>query len=36
LDGLPHSILFWRALIQWIGGVGIFTLPLTIVNQKRA
>jgi trk system potassium uptake protein TrkH len=26
LDGLPHSVLFWRALTEWIGGLGIFTL----------
>jgi len=32
LDGLPHSILFWRALTQWIGGLGIFTLFLLILR----
>ena len=32
LDGLPHSILFWRALTQWIGGLGIFTLFLLIIR----
>ncbi len=30
LDGLPHSILLWRALTQWIGGLGIFTLFLLV------
>ena len=32
IDGLPHSILFWRALTQWIGGLGIFTLFLFIAR----
>ena len=34
LDGLPHSILFWRALTQWIGGLGIFTLFLAIALRS--
>lgn len=30
VDALPRSILFWRSLMQWIGGVGIifFTIAL--------
>lgn len=30
VDALPHGILFWRSLMQWIGGVGIifFTIAL--------
>ena len=30
IDTLPHSILFWRSLMHWIGGMGIifFTLAL--------
>ncbi len=36
LDGLPHSILFWRALTQWIGGLGIFTLFLLIARGGGA
>lgn len=30
VDALPHSILFWRSLTHWIGGMGIifFTLAL--------
>jgi len=34
LDGLPHSILFWRALTQWIGGLGIFTLFLLVALRS--
>ena len=22
IDGLPHSILFWRSLTHWVGGMG--------------
>ena len=34
LDGLPYSILFWRALTQWIGGLGIFTLFLAVALRS--
>ena len=32
LDGMPRSILFWRALIQWLGGLGILTFFLLLVS----
>lgn len=31
LDGLPHSILLWRCLLQWIGGLGIILFTLAVV-----
>jgi len=31
LDGMPKSILFWRAFIQWLGGLGILTFFLAVV-----
>jgi trk system potassium uptake protein len=34
LDGLPHSILIWRALTEWIGGLGIFTLFLLVALRS--
>lgn len=37
VDGTSHGILFWRALMQWIGGMGIilFTLAvLPILNSR--
>ena len=37
LESLPHGLLFWRALMQWIGGMGIilFTLAvLPMLNYK--
>jgi trk system potassium uptake protein len=30
LDDMPKSILFWRALTQWIGGLGILTMFLAV------
>lgn len=36
LQGLPKSLLFWRALTQWIGGLGIFTLFLFVVREPGA
>ncbi|MFC1855971.1 TrkH family potassium uptake protein [Thermodesulfobacteriota bacterium] len=30
LDNMPKSILFWRALTQWLGGLGILTFFLAI------
>ncbi|MBS3761876.1 MAG: TrkH family potassium uptake protein [Planctomycetes bacterium] len=32
LDNMAHSIIFWRALIQWLGGLGILTFFLTVVG----
>ncbi len=31
LDAMPRSVLFWRALTQWLGGVGILSFFLAIV-----
>jgi len=31
LDELPRSVLFWRAFIQWLGGLGILAFFLAIV-----
>ncbi len=31
VEGLPASILFWRSLTQWIGGVGVIVLFLSIL-----
>ncbi|HKI49334.1 MAG TPA: potassium transporter TrkG, partial [Desulfobacteria bacterium] len=30
IDALPHGILFWRNLMQWLGGMGIIILSLAI------
>jgi trk system potassium uptake protein TrkH len=30
IEGLPHSLLFWRSLTHWLGGMGIITLAIAI------
>ena len=30
---LPYSLQFWRSLIQWIGGVGVIVLTLSILAR---
>jgi trk system potassium uptake protein TrkH len=35
VEHLPHSILFWRSLTQWIGGIGIILLVLLILPSFR-
>ena len=31
IEGNPHGILFWRALTQWLGGMGIILLGVAIL-----
>ena len=31
LDNTPKSILLWRALMQWLGGIGIVVMAITIL-----
>ncbi|MFB6100121.1 MAG: TrkH family potassium uptake protein [Candidatus Nanohalobium sp.] len=31
---LPHSILFWRALMQWVGGLGILTFFIAVIRES--
>ncbi len=31
IESLPRSILFWRALSQWLGGMGIVVLTVAII-----
>jgi len=31
LDSLPPGILFWRALLQWVGGIGIIVMGIAIL-----
>lgn len=31
VEGVPKSSLFWRSLIQWLGGMGIIVLSLAIL-----
>lgn len=31
LDGLPRAILMWRALLQWLGGVGVIVTSVALL-----
>lgn len=31
IEGVPHGILFWRALTHWLGGMGIILLGVAIL-----
>jgi trk system potassium uptake protein TrkH len=31
IEELPHGILFWRSMIQWLGGMGIVVLSLAVL-----
>lgn len=33
LDDMPRSILFWRSITQWLGGIGILSFFLIVVFQ---
>jgi trk system potassium uptake protein len=33
LDAMPRSILFWRSLTQWVGGLGILTFFLAVSSR---
>jgi trk system potassium uptake protein len=34
IEILPKSILFWRGFIQWLGGLGILTFFLAVMNRS--
>lgn len=31
IESLPHGVLFWRSITQWLGGMGIIVLSLAIL-----
>ena len=31
IEALPHGVLFWRSLTQWLGGMGIIVLVIAIL-----
>lgn len=35
LENTPKSILLWRALMQWLGGIGIVVMAITILPLLR-
>lgn len=36
IDNLPHGILFWRSITQWLGGMGIIVLTLAILPMLNS
>ena len=28
---MPKSILIWRAILQWLGGIGVIVMAITIL-----
>jgi trk system potassium uptake protein len=36
IESLPHGILFWRSLTQWLGGLGIIFISLAIFPIVRS
>ena len=35
IEQMPESILFWRSMTQWIGGMGIIVLTIAILPLLR-
>lgn len=33
IEEWPHALLFWRSLMQWIGGLGIIAFALSMVSR---
>jgi len=33
IEGASHSILFWRSLIQWLGGMGIIVISVVLLSK---
>lgn len=31
IESIPHGLLFWRSIIQWLGGMGMIVLSLAIL-----
>jgi trk system potassium uptake protein len=36
IESIPHGILFWRSLTQWMGGLGIIFISLSIFPVVRS
>ncbi len=35
LDDLPEGLLFWRAILQWLGGIGIIVVAMVFLPELR-
>jgi len=36
IESLPHGVLFWRSLTQWIGGIGFILISLSLIPVVRS
>lgn len=34
-DAAPHTLLFWRSLTQWVGGIGIIAFAISLRRKTR-
>ncbi len=34
LDTMPHTLLFWRSLMQWLGGLGIVAFTIAMASRS--
>ncbi|MDK3071850.1 TrkH family potassium uptake protein [Sedimentitalea sp. JM2-8] len=35
LDTLPHGLLLWRGILQWVGGIGIIVVAMVFLPELR-
>src|SRR3546814_5732538 len=35
LDNAPPGVLLWRALLQWLGGIGIIAMAIAVLPMLR-
>jgi len=35
LDGVPQGILLWRGILQWLGGLGIVVMAISVLPRLR-
>ncbi len=33
-ESMPKSLIFWRSMIQWVGGIGILTFFLAVIRES--
>lgn len=36
IEALPHTLLFWRSLLHWLGGIGVVVLFVTVLPTVQA
>jgi trk system potassium uptake protein len=36
IESLPHGILFWRSITQWLGGIGFIIISLSVLQVVKS